>query len=193
MKLIAQSGLGLDKFNAMTDRLMREKLPGLKNVVLALGIVDWMRTKNCAAVQFYTQSAVESIQNLLPDVKIFLSGITPSKGTTLEVRRSNEGIKQINEYAKILANNRPNVHYINSSMLFNFPHPNAINRMASGDRTGVHLNKQGKADLMNHIVNAVEQLVCSTPNSKKRNRSSTETPPSAEKDSKTSKIAINSE
>ena len=92
----------------------------------------------------------------------------------------NSNIKLVNEYARLYSQSQDRCDYISVEALFNIPHPNALQRYARDDKSGVHLNGGGKNDLLNWIA---EALPSDVGNTNKRLRSEN-TPPSAEKVSK---------
>ena len=184
VKIIAKPGYSLDNTKDLISVVMKQKLPYMENVVLCLGTLDIQRTQSAPVTQIKLQKAIQTVQAHLPDVEVFVSAIVPRRGKSNEVVQDCNNIHLVNEYAKLISSPKPHVHFISNATLFNLPHPNAVGRYKKDDKFGIHLNKQGKSDLLKNMkMNCVSQRYTSTPVSKKRFRS-TDTPQSSEKSAK---------
>jgi lysophospholipase L1-like esterase len=158
-------------------------------VVVALGINDLKESMSAPATQVYVNKAIDTVQECYPEAKVYLSGITPRKGNTKTIINCNARAAEVNQYMREYAKANTAIHYINNSDVFN-PKKVQIQHMYTKEANGVHLTALGKNRLMTNITEQVRNVQQhSTPASRKRGRSGTGTPPSAEKDPKHANMA----
>ena len=121
------------------------------------------------------QNAVQETQTEFPQAKIFLSAILPRKDNSRRFTDFNSKIDDINnamiELSKL---HEKSLRFIHNNHFFKpLDHHNYY---LKSDVSGIHLNKEGQKCLLNNIREGIQKS-----NGTKRESSSTETPPSAEK------------
>ena len=85
----------------------------------------------------------------------------------------------MNEFARVKLQQKKKQHFIGVDALFNLPHPNTLQRYSKDDKSGIHLHKGGKTDLLNWIKDNIHQQTLEE--TQKRQRSPGSTPQSSEK------------
>ena len=184
--IIAESGAQLTNIAPLLQKA-RKATPQVDNVVIALGVNDIMKTESVGATNALCYKAISKTETVLPEARIFVSGVVPRKETdnpNCKGKVINQRIKEVNEYLRETAKVSDNVFFLGNSNTFK---KNAqTNFYKKGD--SIHLNPIGKAELIRIITEGVEKIgkeESKTP-SKKRSHSHN-TPPSAKRDTKVRK------
>ena len=184
--IIAETGAQLTNIAPLLQKA-RKAAPQVDNVVIALGVNDIMKTESVGATNALCYKAISKTETVLPEARIFVSGVVPRKESdnpNCKAKACNEKIKEVNEYLRETAKVSENVFFLGNSNTFK---KNAqTNFYKKGD--SIHLNPTGKAELVRIITEGVEKKskeVSKTPGKKRAH--SHNTPPSAKRDAKVRK------
>ena len=186
IKINANSGACLHEISSLIDNAKPTiNLTEADNVVIALGVNDLKETESVGSCTIRFTKAIDTVKSQAPKAKLFVSAILPKKKSKGNTNNFNEKVADMNSFIKQYADDKDNnVTFIGNSN--SFKETNHKGYYQKGDVSGLHLYRPGQIQLVDIIKEAVEKHTAST--KKKRGRNTMDTPPSAQKDTKTMKL-----
>ena len=131
-------------------------------------------------------STIAEILDYFPDITLGICSIPPRKGGGATQREANEIARGLNAFLEVLCRQKQDqLVYIDTwSELWNTTEQRDIKRLyASQDSDGIHINKEGKEQVINHIKNTMKRA-----HSKRKHLTSTPSPQSNQKQNKGARI-----
>ena len=154
-----------------------------KNVAIHLGTnnVSDSQTRSMDIMMTFT-STIAGILDYFPDITLGICSIPPGKGGGATRRESNKIARGLNAFLEVHCRQKQDqLVYIDTwFVLWNTAEQPALKRLyASQDSDGIHINKEGKKQVINHIKNTMRRA-----HSKRKHPTSTPSPQSNQKPNK---------
>ena len=146
----------LDLINKANDN--HTGLMNPDNVVIHLATNDVMYQSTSAAMTIVNYGVtLENVSASFPEAVIGLCSIPPRKGTSIDIKRSKETARMVNEYLESMALSKPEKYvWIDTWSKFWSTKGHTIKQFyQSSDQKRVHLNAPCKYIIINTIVNSL--------------------------------------